>query len=114
VRSDLIECSGIKELNIRKYALCAKYLSSKQNYDNQYFSKSIGGTEKERERESERLGGGREGDLVRKCGCHRKTQSLPQNISGCARQKKFQTKGQYCVDIHIPNELHSSNLFSEP
>ena len=73
--------------------VCAKYLSSKQKYDDQCFSKSNGGTEKER------LGGGREGDLVRKCGCHRKSESLP---------------GQYCANIHIPNELHSSNLFSEP
>jgi hypothetical protein len=41
--------------------------------------------ERERERERESFGGGREGDLVRKCGCHRKTQSLPQKISGFGR-----------------------------
>jgi hypothetical protein len=29
-------------------------------------------------------------------------------------KKHFKTKGQYCAGIHIPNELHSSNLFSEP
>jgi len=29
--------------------------------------------------------GGRKGDLVRKCGCHRKIQSLPQKIPGSAR-----------------------------
>jgi len=42
--------------------------------------------EEQRQRQRERLGGGREGDLVRKCGCHRKTQSLPQKIPGSARQ----------------------------
>jgi len=84
----LIECSGIKELNVRKYVVCARYLSSKQKCDDQCFSKSIGGTAREREI----LGAGREGDLVRKYGCHRKTQSLPQKIPGSARQKKFQNQ----------------------
>jgi hypothetical protein len=43
------------------------------------------------------------------------TTKSPQKIPGSAG-KKIKNKKQryYCVDIHIPNELHSLNLFSKP
>jgi hypothetical protein len=55
----LIECCGIKELNVRKNVVCVKYLSSKQKYDDQCFSKSIGGIERERQRERDWVEGER-------------------------------------------------------
>jgi hypothetical protein len=90
--------------------VCAKYLGSKQKYDDQCFSKSIGGTEREtyilwreRGRPCEEMWVSQENP-----------KSSTENSCVFKAKENFKSKGQYCADIHIPDELHSSNLFSEP
>ena len=44
------------------------------------------------EEQRERLGGRREGDLVKKCGCHTKTQSPTENSLLCKAKKNSKPK----------------------
>jgi len=95
-----------KELNIRKYVVCAKYLSSKQKYDNQCSRKSTGGTERE-------IGWKERGRPCKEMWVSHENSVSHRKFLALQGKKNFQTKGQYCTDIHIPNYLHSSNMFSE-
>jgi hypothetical protein len=66
----LIECSGIKELNISAVNKNMKINVSARVLE-----------------EQRRGRGGGEGYLVRKCGCHRKTQSPHRNFLGSQGEK---------------------------